>query len=115
MLCLSCNTTDVKIKAIAMLLFVLEVLALVQALEDTTVDRQDFLEKTCDLMLVSNAEKTEGKVIFFSFPGQFLKYTSFRFWWRYCQISKPWKTIRSERKRQIQVYGGKNVMFADNS
>ena len=106
--------TDVKIRAIPMLFFVLQVLVLVQALEDTNVSRQDFLEKTCDLMLVSHAETTEGKVIFFTSSAQFLKYASFRFWWRYCQISKPWKTIRSERKRQIQVYGGKNVMFADN-
>ena len=70
---------DVKIRAIAMLLFLLEVLVLVQALEDTNVDHQDSHKKTCDLMLVSHAGTTGGKVIFFTCTTQFLKCASFRF------------------------------------
>ena len=54
---------DIKERAI-LLLYMLEVLGLVQALEDHNVEHTNLFKEDCDSMLVSNAGATKGKAIF---------------------------------------------------
>ena len=53
---------DIKIRAIALLLFMLEVLVLVQAVEAYSVEHKN--KEACDSMLVSHAGIAKGKTIF---------------------------------------------------
>ena len=55
---------DVKIRAIALLLSMFEMLVLVQTLEDDRVEIKNFFKEACDSMMVSHAGTTEGKTIF---------------------------------------------------
>ena len=56
---------DGKVRAVVLLLTMLEVLVLVQTLEDNIAEYQNIQKEGCDLMLVSHAGITEGKIIFF--------------------------------------------------
>ena len=60
----SSNMMDVKIRAVVLLLSMLEDLVLVRTLENNSVEHQNLHTEKCDLMLVSHAGTTEGKAIF---------------------------------------------------
>ena len=55
---------DVKIRAITLLLSLLELLVSVQTLEDSNAEYQNVLKEACDSMLVSHVGSTDGKARF---------------------------------------------------